>query len=249
MNRPLINSAAARWAKLGAMLNVKPASDVSDLEHLLLDTARVSSANSRLFTLAVTWLAHYGGYVNGRRLAHLIESGLEKEFQPTLGLLLELAAEHSKGAKKRRFNSAIEACESAREAHPLFDVERRNSAFVQLARQRATKVSRKWGRWSAEIELKTDAIRPAEWIASHNPKLARRAILTDLQSEIITECEIAGGRVDSESELAMRCRASRPATRSAIQQLELAGMVHTYPRGKSHDVEIQNSVAARGFRG
>ena len=245
MNEQLINSVAARWAKLGVMLNVKSASNVSDLEQLLLDTARVSSANSRLFTLAVTWLANFGQYVSGRRLAHLIESDLEKEFQPTLGLLLELAVKHSKGTKKYRFNSAIKACEPAREPHPLFDVERRNSAFVRLAKQRATKISRKWGRWSAEIELKTDAIRPTEWVASHNPQLARRAIMTDLQSQIMTECENAGGKMDSESELAMRCRASRPATRSALKQLELAGMVHTYPRGKSHVVEIQNSRAAR----
>lgn len=244
MNEKLMNSVVARWVKLGVMLNVQADSHVDDLERLLLDTARVSSANSRLFTLVVTWLANYGGYVNGRRLAHLIESDLEREFQPTLGLLLELAVKNSKGAKKCRFSSAIKACASANESHPLFDVERRNSTFVQLAKQRASEISRKWGRWSAEIELKTDAIRPTGWVASHNRTLARRAVLTDLQSQIIAECEFAGGKMDSEADLAKKCRASRPATRRAVEKLELAGMVHTYPRGKSHVVEIPKFVAA-----
>jgi len=238
MNKDLMKSVAARWVKLGVMLNVQADTHESDLERLLLDTARVSSANSRLFTLAVTWLAEYGRYVDCRRLTRLVECELEIEFQPTLGLLLELAAKHSKGAKKCRFKSAIQACASANEPHPLFDVERRNSVFIRLAKQRASEISRKWGRWSAEIELKSDAIRPLRWVVSHNPSLANRALMSGLKSQIIAECQKAGGRVNSASELAMKCGVSRPAARNAIEDLELAGRVHTYPQGRSRVVEI-----------
>ena len=238
MNDQLMKSVAARWVKLGVMLNVQADTDESDLERLLLDTARVSSANSRLFTLAVTWLAEYGKYVDCRRLTRLIECELEKEIQPTLGLLLDLAAKHGKGAKKCRFKSAIKACESANDPHPLFDVERRNSVFIQLARQRASEISRKWGRWSAEIELKTDALRPLKWVVSHNPSLANRALMSGLKSQIIAECQKAGGKVNSAWELAMKCGVSRPAARNAIEDLELAGKLRTYPQGRSRVVEI-----------
>src|SRR6185312_5968007 len=196
MNKDLMKSVAARWVKLGVMLNVQADTHESDLERLLLETARVSSANSRLFTLAVTWLAEYGRYVDCRRLTRLVDCELEKEFQPTLGLLLESATKHSKGAKKCRFKSAIQACASANNPHPLFDVERRNPVFIKLSKQRASEISRKWGRWSAAIELKTDAIRPRKWVVSHNPSLANRALMSGLKSQIIAECQKAGGRVN-----------------------------------------------------
>jgi hypothetical protein len=52
MNSVLLDSVAARWVRLGVLLNVKAADQAPDVERLLLDTARVASANSRLFILA-----------------------------------------------------------------------------------------------------------------------------------------------------------------------------------------------------
>ena len=110
MNAELIDSVAARWCQLGAMLNVQATGQTTDIERLLLDTARVGSANSRIFILAASWLARYGGdYVAKQRLAQKIGDELEAEHRPVMGFLLEWAREHSESSKKH-FDRAIKAC-------------------------------------------------------------------------------------------------------------------------------------------
>ena len=142
MNETLLHSVAARWARLGAMLNVKTASRTPDIERLLLDTARVCQANSRLFVLAASWLALYGDYVARHRLAHLIRRELEAEYRPALGLLLDWARGNGV-TNGSRFNLAIKACAPATIPQPLFDVERRTGTLARLAEQRASTLSRK----------------------------------------------------------------------------------------------------------
>ncbi|MGE5610567.1 MAG: hypothetical protein ACM359_15060 [Bacillota bacterium] len=239
MNTALLDSVASRWARLGAMLNVQAAQNTPDIERLLLDTARVASANSRLFILAASWLAQYGDYVAKHRLAKLIRDELETEHRPTLGLMLEWAKEHG-DVNGSRFNLAIEACGAALDARPLFDVERRNALFAQLAEQRASSLSRKWGRWMADFELKTDALRPGEWIAEQNPSLYERALTGgDLLASVLAECEADAGVIESEAELARRCGASRPAIRDAIRKLQLAGRLRSIARGRSKAIELR----------
>jgi hypothetical protein len=244
MNSSLTHSVASRWARLGAMLNVGPASVTPDIERLLLDTARVASGNSRLFILAASWLATYGDYVAKHRLARLLQDELEVEHRPTLGLLLDWAKQNSQWDGSR-FNLAIDACGAAIDARPLFDVERRNATFARLAEQRASATSRRWGRWAAEFELKSDALRPAEWIAEHNPSLYERALTGgDLLASVLAECEAEGDAIESEAELARRCGASRPAIRSAIRRLRLAGRLRWVKRGKTNSIVMCQCAAA-----
>jgi DNA-binding MarR family transcriptional regulator len=240
----MLDSVASRWVRLGVLLNVEAADQAPDVERLLLDTARVASANSRLFILAGSWLALFGDYVAKHRLAQLILDELEAEHRPTLGFLLEWATENS-AENGRRFNGAILACGRATDERPLFDVERRNEAFASLAQQRASKLSRKWGRWAADFELKLSALRPLEWIAAHNPQLCERALTGgDLLASVLAEIEEAGGKIESESELAKRCGVSRPAMREAIRRLQLAGRVRSIEHGRSNAVELLPSHAA-----
>jgi hypothetical protein len=244
MNSVLLDSVAARWVRLGVLLNVKAADQAPDVERLLLDTARVASANSRLFILAGGWLALYGDYVAKHRLARLIRDELEAEHRPTVGFLLEWAKENSH-ADSGRFNGAIRACGRATNKFPLFDVERRNDVFARLAEQRASKLSRKWGRWAADFELKSSALRPLEWIAAHNPQLCERALTGgDLLASVLAEIVDADGKIESESELAKRCGVSRPAMREAIRRLQLAGRVRSIEHGRSNAVELLPGRAA-----
>lgn len=238
MTSDLVDSVASRWVRLGILLNVRAAEETPDIERLLLDTARVAAANSRLFVLAASWLAVYGDYVIKHRLARLAGDELEREHRPTLGFLLEWAKENGEG-NGSRFNQAIAACETATDPGPLTDVERRNAAFARLAEQRASALSRKWGRWLAEFELKDDALRPAEWIAEHNPTLRERALTGgDLLASVLAECAAEGGTVESEAELARRCGASRPAVRDAIRRLRLAGLLRSSTRGRANTVRL-----------
>ncbi|HEV8290649.1 MAG TPA: hypothetical protein VGP94_01940 [Tepidisphaeraceae bacterium] len=244
MSTKLLDSVAARWSRLGAMLNVPAAARTPDIERLLLDTARVASANVRLFILAASWLAQYGDYVAKHRLARLIGEELEPQYRSTLGLMLEWA-KHRGDSNRARFNLAIDACGSAIDHRPLLDVERRNPVLVSLAEKRASLISRKWGRWVADFEVKNDGLRPAAWIAEHNPALLERALTGgDLLASVLAECAADANAIDSEAELARRCGASRPAIRSAVRRLELAGRVHWLPKGRGHAIHLKQHAIA-----
>ena len=233
-----IASIAAQWARLGAMLNSPPAGRTPDIERLLLDTARVSPSNSRLFILAASWLTRYGDCVAKHRLARLIRDDLEPDHRPTIGLLLDWARRHD-DINESRFNRAIRACGRKRDDRPLFDVERGNPALAALARRRSSPLSRKWGRWMADFDVKADALRPAEWVVAHNPSLRPRLLTGgDLRASVLAECEAAESEIASESDLARRCGASRPAIRDALRTLRLAGMVRSTPRGRRNGIEL-----------
>jgi hypothetical protein len=240
----VLQSVAARWTRLGAMFNVQPSVTTPDIERLLLDTSRAASANSRLFVLAGTWLAGYGDYVAKHRLARLVRDELEPEHRPTLGFLLDWARSHG-DSNGSRFNLAIAACGPATDARPLTDLEHRNPTFSRLAEKRASWLSRKWGRWMSDFEPKTDALRPAEWVAEHNPSLRVRALTGgDLRASVLAECEAAACPIGSEAELARRCGASRPAVRDAIRSLRLAGLVRLVERGRANAIELCPRTAA-----
>ena len=88
-------SIASQWVRLGVMLNVGPARETPDVEHLLLDTVRVAGSNSRLFIMAASWLALCGDYVARRRLSVMVRDQLEPQFRPRMGFLLEWAQAHN----------------------------------------------------------------------------------------------------------------------------------------------------------
>ena len=167
-------SVASRWARLGVILNVPPAAQTPDVERLLLDTARAAPANTRLLTLAATWLSVHGALVHIPRLANLIHDELEPEHRPTLGLLLETAAQHAR-TRGPDFEHAIEACKPPQDAMPLSQVERLNPQLHRLSAERATALSRKWGRWTTDTDLQPSALRPPEWVRRHNPSPAQTA--------------------------------------------------------------------------
>lgn len=237
MRTRLVDSLASRWSRLGVMLNVNAADQTPDVERLLLDTARSASANSRLFILAAGWVASYGHYIAKRRLARLIHEELEAEYRPVLGLLLEWAQQNGESSGFR-FALAIKACGPVDpNPKPLFEIERRNGLFTQLAKKRASILSSKWGRWMADFELKQEAIRPAEWVARHNPSLSIRAMRGgDLLASVLAEYEADPAMIGNEPELARRCAASLPAVRNAIRRLRLAGFIRAATRSRTRGI-------------
>lgn len=243
MTEQQINLIAARWSRLGAMFNTDPAADVVDLEHLLLDTARAASANSRLLVMAVTWLARHGETVAKHRLAALIRRELEAEYRPTMGLLLDMARAADK-ANRTRFDLAIRACGGRAEVgRPLSDVEADNPALSRLAEQRASAVSRKWGRWYEDFDPKERALRPVEWVMRENPGLYERTLARgELVASIVAECESSCGTAASEADLAYRCGASRPAIRATLRSMERSGRVRTIRQGRAHGVQLLSPV-------
>ena len=156
---------AAMWARAGAMFLAPPAATWPDVEALLLDTARQAGGNARLFVMAATWMARHGQRVSGPRLARLIRDELEPQFKPVMGLLLNQSQAWA-GGRATGVEMAIDACEPAAKARPLFDIASRNPTLMRLAERDASPLARKWNLWAPSFEPKFNAIRPAGWVAS-----------------------------------------------------------------------------------
>src|SRR4051794_36582819 len=95
-----MTAVVSRWVRLGGMFNVPPATGPVDLERLLVDTARLAPANTRLLTMGSSWLARHGAAVDDGRLAGMV-CGLSAGESAVLGLMLDLAREAADGDSAR----------------------------------------------------------------------------------------------------------------------------------------------------
>jgi hypothetical protein len=229
---------AGDWARLGVLFNAAPAARTPDLERLLLRTAREAPRNSRLLILAATWLLGYGEYVAKRRLAVMARDELAAEDRPVMGLMLEWVRGQS-ARHQHRFDEVIAQCPPARQAGPLLDICRGNRALRGLAEAQASALSRRWGRWMEDFAPRWTAIRPAEWVARHNPSLAIRALCGgDLVATIAADAREGAADFGSESALARRYGASRAAVRDALRKLKLAGFAEQFTRGRARAIAV-----------
>lgn len=237
MNDEMINAIASGWARLGVLINATPAAQTPDIEGLILDTSRAASSNTKLFTLGASWLARFGEYVARHTLANRIRSELDTDSQAALGFMLEWA--QAKGKLKRHFHKAIGQCERPDKHRALSDFENQNARFAEMAQKRASKLSRKWGRWMIDFDVRDDALRPAEWIAANNVSIRDRAMVGgDLTATITDVLRRQGGRVSSEAELARLCGATRAAVRDALRRLRLGYRVQQERANGSNAIEL-----------
>lgn len=219
----------SQWTRLGILFGARASRSVPDLERLLLDTARLSPINARLFYLAVTWLSCYGNYVARHRLKHLIETELEARHHPVLAVLLTLAVKH--GAS-RELLTAAQACAKEADPGPLFYLYRENPNLSLIAKKNACPEGLPWGLWLSDQPLKLDALRPALWIVEHNPGYLDRILRKgDLRCSILLTLKLdcPDHSIDSEVALAEQCSANRIAVRHALDDLEREG----YPLRRS----------------
>ena len=225
MRKANLTQLILQWNRIGIAFGGGCARKTPDLERLILQTARVSPKDSRLFTMVATWLCKYGKYVAKHRLKRLAadEVGSKQDCRPILGLLLDIVRGET---GETRFDAIIRGCEAVTKPRPLFDIDRRNDAFLRLAERRASEISKRWGLWTQPIELKFDALRSVSWITENNSQLPQRALLRGgLCASILAELELDPSAGVSESELARRCGVTRAAIRDSLEVLELAGVV------------------------
>lgn len=237
-------SLTARWARVGVLLHTPPAAATPDLERLLLDSVREAPANTRLLTIAVSWLAAYGPLVARHRLRRLTATELSGEFQPILGLILDTAVAH--GAP-RELSIVTELCRVEAPPRPLAVIQRDDAALGALAESTASRLARTWGVLTPEILPRTELVRPAAWVLANNPGLRDRALRKgDLRCSILESLRMdASGRAGSEAELARLCGATRAAVRKALAALLLEGEVVIAPEpGNRRDHPITLRSAA-----
>lgn len=220
---PEIGHLEAQWTRLGVLLNCEPACDEPDLERVLLATTSGLRSNSRLLPLVVTWLVQYGDFVAKHRLKALAAE-LEPVDQATLGLLLECALVHNAAPDLRL---AAAACRALTTPQPLFDVHRSAAALAAIAHRTAIPLSRRWGLWCPEVELKSDAVRPVDWLLHWNPSYRSRIIRKgDLRCSILEALRHdVAGQANSEAAVAHLSGATRAAVRKALAALVLEGEV------------------------
>ncbi|MCA9290386.1 MAG: hypothetical protein KDA25_04610 [Phycisphaerales bacterium] len=219
-----LDSLISTWASLGAGFDAEPedAGDI-DLERLLLDTARFIPRMARLFIMAATWLHAYGDTIAMHRLRRLIDDELEPECRPVLGLLLDTAQQ---GTHPREFEAVVRHILPEPSPKPLFESARRSVKLSEIARRRASALSRKWGLWMQPIEFKDDAIRPASWMMARYPALRTRADFRgDLRASVMASLRHDVNAGQSESRLAALAGGSRSQVRNALRNLEMTGRV------------------------
>jgi hypothetical protein len=169
-----LDAVASYWARLGVLFGVKPAHEQVDVELLICDTARVAPYDERLFVCAVSWVAQYHGFVNGRRLS-AVAASLGSDASAVLGALLSVAGEAAGGAPE--LEAARVRCRPLAKPQPLFAAMRSMRVLSERVRRNALPIFAAWGLWHDDQTLKPAAIRPVTWLLERVPELRVRSLL------------------------------------------------------------------------
>src|ERR1700693_4553796 len=111
----------AAWRRLGVNFSVKTCTDTVQLEPLILATAAVAGVDERLTICAISWLACYHSFVDGRRLSELTRDATPT-VRSNLGMMLSLAIEAPEGAGRApQYEAALAHCKPLRRSRALYD--------------------------------------------------------------------------------------------------------------------------------
>lgn len=244
-----LDDLARRWASLGAGFDVELPAAVDDLgsrgdvdlERLLLDTARHAASDARLFIMAATWLHTYGDLIAKHRLKRLIRDELKPEHHATLGLLLDIAQQ---GSHPLEFQTVIKLLKPADEPQPLFAHARANTKLADLAKRKASPISRRWNLWCDAFEFKSDGLRPATWMMARHPSLRTRADFRgDLRASVLASLQHDARAGESELRLARMAGGSRAQVRSAIANLVMTGRIARRASGASRrEITVEHAA-------
>lgn len=219
----------ARWARLGVLLNCAPDATAPDVERAVIDAARGVSERPYLIPLVVTWLSTHGVGVARHRLKALAVAELDARSSPVLGLLLDEAIGLGAPAELRIVR---EVCRPAARPGPLVGAFQAHPGLRGVAESEASDASRRWGVWLPPVQAKTDAIRPASWVRTHNPSWAARVVRRgDLRASVLESLRLDfRGSAPSLAAVAERTGATRLAVSRAVHALEGEGAVSHAPR-------------------
>lgn len=244
-----LDALASDWARFGVLFGVKPAQEAVDVELLICDTARVAPADERLFICAVSWVAEYHGFVNGRRLSALAAT-LDDDASAVLGALLSVAGEAAGGASE--LEAARARCRPLAKPQPLFAAMRSMRVLRDRVRRDTLPVFSAWGLWHDDAMIKPAAIRPVTWLLQRVPELRVRSLLgpsieADLMARAlagaVTVREVA--RLTLTSYAAVHAAADRLVWRGLLIRERVAQSQVLVPTGFAVDV-LQRRHAARG---
>lgn len=246
----------AQWARIGGGFTVAPSTDRVDLEPLLVASAAVAHADSRLFWMMTSWLAVHRSLVDARRLAQLLQR-ITNQSQHTdvadagdetalasaaFGAALEVVQSFDKGATK--WVVALQAhCRPLSVPRPLFDILVRDAVLTMVARDNSREEFTKWGLWQHEISDKRDAIRPIAGVWELAPELRIRSLLgASLEAHVISILQEQG--IATGSDLAVLTGATRAAVHEAVATLAGRGLVAKPMEGYRKPISLSPLVSA-----
>jgi hypothetical protein len=87
----------AAWPRLGVNFSGQSCAEPVEVESLMLATAWVAGADERLTVCAISWLACYPSFVDGRRL-----SELSRDAAPAVRSYLRVMLRRTRAAKMDR---------------------------------------------------------------------------------------------------------------------------------------------------
>jgi hypothetical protein len=160
---------------LGVNFSVSPGAEMVEVEPLMLATAAVAGADERLTICAISWLARYHSFVDGRRLSELTRNSTST-VRSYLGIMLSLAIEAPEGAGRApQYEAALAHCKPLRRPRALYDNIEALPAFREWVRTHGLPVYRRWGFWHDDVTLKLASINPLARILKV-PELRARAL-------------------------------------------------------------------------
>ena len=220
MREAFYDDVLLRWRGVGVAYcgPIAAAVGPSDLETLLLDTARALPHVARLSNTTVTWLSRFGALVAQHRLCRLVTDRLDPVDQAPLGVVLEQA---QAAEPSLDFHAVLSRLRPAESPQPLFAAFR-NSEWMRRNSERVSgEIGRRWRLYIDDEPPRPKVLRATSWIMQRHPDFAIRAEFNgDLRASIMASLWSDEGAGESEAELARCCGGTVEEVRSVLPELE-----------------------------
>jgi hypothetical protein len=234
----------AAWRRLGVNFSGTSYAEPVEVEPLILATAGVGGADERLTVCAVSWLACYPSFVDGRRLSELTRDAAPVT-RSYLGMMLALAIEAPDGAGRApQFEAALAHCKPHGRPRALYDVIEAHAAFRNFARTHSLPLYRRWGFWHDDMRLKRSSVHPLARILTV-PELRARALCgPSMEAAFMAR---AMGRVTNARVLSREIGVSYATAHATVERLVGRGLLQRHRRGVRQELSL-SAFAADALR-
>jgi hypothetical protein len=230
----------AAWRRQGINFSGASCSELVEVEPLILATAGVGGADERLTICAVSWLASYPSFVDGRRLSELTRDA-GAVTRSYLGVMLSLAIEAPEGAGRApQYEAALAHCKPHRRPRALYDVVEARPAFRIYARTHSLPLYRRWGFWHDDATLKRSAVHPLARILTV-PELRARALCgPSMEAAFMAR---AMDRVTNARVLSREIGVSYATAHATVERLVGRGLLQRHRRGVRQELSLSQFAA------
>jgi len=230
----------AAWRRLGVNFSGQSCAEPVEVESLILATARIGGADERLTVCAISWLACYPSFVDGRRLSELTRDAAPV-VRSYLGVMLTLAIEAPEGAGRApQYEAALTHCKPLRRARAFYDAFESMPSFRTFARTHTLPLYRRWGFWHDDATLKRSSVHPLARILTV-PELRTRALCgPSIEAAFIAHTM---NRVTNARSLSREIGVSYATAHATVERLVGRGLLLRHRRGVRQELSLSAFAA------